>query len=214
MQIVYVLRSSLKARRMQIKITKDRKLEVVVPHRIDISEGERFLSANRIWVAKHLEHLSPKEKQFLYLGKSFKAIHTHNPETKKYRCRFEDDLVHIESPAHSTLPPHDIFMRLMRINAKEMLPVRCMELAGKYGFNVKKISVRGQKSRWGSCSRRGNISLNYKLLQMRAEMIDYVIIHELCHLRHPNHSKSFWTEVGKYVPGYKALDKELNRFRI
>jgi len=210
----YILRSSTKARRIQLKIMKEGKLEIVVPHRIDINEGKRFLALNIAWVEKHLEHLKPRQKQYLYAGKSYKPVAIPEQGRKLFSCRLHEDGVHIFYPAESKESPHEIFLKFLRLNAHKILPKRCTELAGMHGFVINKISVRGQRSRWGSCSRRKNISLNYRLLQFRPEMIDYVIIHELCHLRHPNHSKAFWNEVAKYIPNYKLLDKELNSIRL
>ena len=80
-----------------------------------------------------------------------------------------------------------------------------------YSSEIGKIGIRGQYTRWGSCSSKGNLSFNYTLLQFREEVIDYVIIHELCHLKEMNHSKRFWKLVGKLCPDYKNLRKELLR---
>jgi len=82
-------------------------------------------------------------------------------------------------------------------------------LSLKYGFEVKKVSVRKQKSRWGSCSSKGTISLNDRLIEHREEVIDYVIIHELSHLVHMNHSPKFWALVQKHCPNYKLLKRQL-----
>jgi predicted metal-dependent hydrolase len=213
-EVHYILRSSLKAKRMQMRIAKEGRLEIVVPHRINIEEGKRFLNKNMHWVEKHIENLKPKQKKFLYGGRSFTPVLFPEATRQKYLCRFHEDEIHIYYPAGCKESAYDIFSKFQKVNARKYLPQRCVELAQKYGFKVNKVTVRGQKSRWGSCSRRGNISLNYKLLQFRVEMIDYVIIHELCHLRQPNHSKAFWNEVAKHIPNYKTLDKELNSLRI
>ena len=212
-EVHYILRSSLKAKRMQLRIVKAGSLEIVVPHRIHIEEGRRFLNKNMPWLEKHIESLKPRNKQFLYGGKNFKPVLFPEPARKKYLCRFHENEIHIYFPADCKESAYDIYTKFLKLNARKYLPQRCGELAKKFGFTVNKVSVRGQKSRWGSCSRRANISLNFKLLQFRPEMIDYVIMHELCHLRHPNHSKAFWNEVAKHIPHYKSLDKELNSFR-
>ncbi len=212
--IHYLLRTSAKAKRMQLRIAKEGSLEIVVPYPLHIEEGKRFLNKNMHWIEKHIESLKPKQKQYLYGGKNFKPVLFPEAGRQKYLCRFHENEIHIYYPAGSKESPHEIFSKFQKLNARKYLPGRCFELAKRYGFNVNKVTVRGQKSRWGSCSRRANISLNYKLLQFRVEMIDYVIVHELCHLRHPNHSKAFWNEVGKHIPNYKALDKELNSSRI
>ncbi len=93
--------------------------------------------------------------------------------------------------------------------ARRILVARTRELANAYNFSVRKIFVKHQKTRWGSCSANNNINLNAKLIFLRQELRDYVIMHELCHLRHMNHSAQFWAEVTKYIPHAKAFQKEL-----
>jgi hypothetical protein len=93
--------------------------------------------------------------------------------------------------------------------AKKTLTERVRKIASELNFKVGKITIRGQKTRWGSCSTNGNLSFNYSLLRFRKEIIDYVIIHELCHLKEMNHSERFWKLVEGYYPDYKNLRKEL-----
>jgi hypothetical protein len=78
-----------------------------------------------------------------------------------------------------------------------------------YNFSYNKISIRAQKTRWGSCSQHGNLNFNYKILFLPRHLADYIIVHELCHLRELNHSKKFWNLVAKAIPDYKAVKKEL-----
>lgn len=80
-----------------------------------------------------------------------------------------------------------------------------------YGFEYKRISIRNQKSRWGSCSHNGNLSFNYKIVFLKSEIQDYVVVHELCHLKELNHGKSFWNLVGETIKDYKKVRGELKR---
>jgi len=86
---------------------------------------------------------------------------------------------------------------------------RIVELNKAYGFRYGNISVRNQKSRWGSCSKKGNLNFNYKIVLLPQEYADYIIIHELCHLKEFNHSVAFWKLVAQTVPDYKKLRSEL-----
>ncbi len=78
-----------------------------------------------------------------------------------------------------------------------------------YGFKFGKISVRNQKTRWGSCSRNGNLSFNYKIALLPEKISDYIIVHELCHLEEFNHSKKFWNLVKKTIPNFKSIRREI-----
>ncbi len=80
-----------------------------------------------------------------------------------------------------------------------------------YGFKFKKITIRNQSTRWGSCSKRGNLNFNYRLTQVPLALCDYVIVHELCHLREMNHSIRFWRLVAETIPDYKDRQKELKK---
>ncbi len=80
-----------------------------------------------------------------------------------------------------------------------------------YGFKYQKITVRNQKTRWGSCSKNGNLSFNYKIAFLPIVLADYIIVHELCHLKAFNHSQSFWNLVLQTTPQYKEIRKELKQ---
>ncbi|MFA4942403.1 MAG: M48 family metallopeptidase [Patescibacteria group bacterium] len=80
-----------------------------------------------------------------------------------------------------------------------------------YQFKFSKITIRNQKTRWGSCSSRGNLNFNYKLVFLPERMINYIIVHELCHLRELNHSPRFWSLVAQNIPNYKIIQKDLQK---
>lgn len=80
-----------------------------------------------------------------------------------------------------------------------------------YAFKYNKINIKNQKTRWGSCSKKGNLNFNYRIIFLPENIRDYVIVHELCHLKEFNHSKKFWNLVGKIIPDYLRIRKELKR---
>lgn len=95
---------------------------------------------------------------------------------------------------------------------KHYLILRCKELAKLHNFKIRKITLRKQKSIWGSCSRINNISLNVNLIYLKDDLIDYVILHELAHTIVKNHSKTFWNELKKILPNYHDLDRKLKLY--
>lgn len=97
----------------------------------------------------------------------------------------------------------------MKKMALKYIAQRVRELNARYGFTFGKIFVRNQTSRWGSCSHSGNLSFNYRLIFLPEKLVDYVIVHELCHLREFNHSAAFWALVATSVPDHVACRKEL-----
>jgi hypothetical protein len=93
--------------------------------------------------------------------------------------------------------------RELRKRAAHELPARLRELAAQHGFTVKAVTVRAQRTRWGSCSPTGRISLNWRLVQLPPSVSDYVLLHELAHLTYLNHSARFWKEVDRICPWYR-----------
>jgi predicted metal-dependent hydrolase len=86
---------------------------------------------------------------------------------------------------------------------------RVAELNQHYGFSYGKISVRNQQTRWGSCSKRGNLNFNYRILFLPPHLAEYLIVHELCHLKEFNHSPRFWALVAQTIPEYRECRREL-----
>jgi len=86
---------------------------------------------------------------------------------------------------------------------------RCGYYAGLYGVSFRSVTIRAQKTRWGSCSHRGDLSFNYRIAALPAHLAEYIVVHEMCHLLELNHSAEFWRHVERCVPGHKRLRKEL-----
>jgi predicted metal-dependent hydrolase len=103
----------------------------------------------------------------------------------------------------------DRLRKIDKVEAANNLISRIRMLAGKHGFTVNRVTVREQRTRWGACSPHNNISLNLKLFLLPDELTDYVILHELVHTVHHNHSKQFWKELDKYIPQSKLVSKRL-----
>jgi predicted metal-dependent hydrolase len=104
------------------------------------------------------------------------------------------------------------FSAIDRVEAKKKLTTRLEQLAEKHGFTYNRVFLRNQKTRWGSCSHKNNISLNIKLVVLPEELIDYVMLHELVHTRIHDHSKSFWSELDKYAGNGKLMASKLRSY--
>ena len=161
--------------------------------------------------------------------KSFKTkekLLTPNTKTKFDTLQFiksnelkiitKNNIVYFHYPANINFSSPQIqnalkeaYLKAIKIEAKNYLPTRLEFLAKKFNFDYGKVSLRNQKTRFGSCSFQNNISLNINLMNYDFDCIDYVLIHELCHTKIKNHSQKFWQEVEKYCPDYKTLRKKL-----
>jgi len=113
---------------------------------------------------------------------------------------------------------HDAFTKnsieINRAEAKKKLVNRLNELSEKHDFSYNKVFIRNQKTRWGSCSAKNNISLNMKLVRLPDEMIDYVLLHELVHTRIKNHANEFWAELNRLDGDAKGMSKRLNKYKV
>lgn len=112
---------------------------------------------------------------------------------------------HLKKQRERSLPPfsRDEIEKLIQ-EAGALIPPRVRFWAERMGLNYGRITIRNQKTRWGSCSSKGNLNFNCTLALAPAEITDYVIVHELCHLKHMNHSPQFWAEVERCIPDHKV----------
>ena len=108
----------------------------------------------------------------------------------------------------------EAFQSINKTEAKKRIIARLAELAKQHGFTYNKVTIRNQRTRWGSCSAKNNISLNIKLVALPPELFDYVILHELVHTRVHNHSRKFWHELDKYVENGRVKDKQLIEYGL
>lgn len=104
-------------------------------------------------------------------------------------------------------------VKMLKKKAKAFLPYRLAYLAKVHGYKYSAVSLGHQETRWGSCSSNGRIALNYGLMKLPEELRDYVILHELAHLKYPNHSAEFWQEVEKHDPEYAKHRAELKKYQ-
>lgn len=104
-------------------------------------------------------------------------------------------------------------LKIYKAVAKKLVDEKLREFNKFYGFEYKKITIRNTASRWGSCSKKGNLSFSYRIVMLPPELVDYLVVHELCHLKELNHSANFWSLVAKSIPDYKKSRKSLRQVR-
>lgn len=102
----------------------------------------------------------------------------------------------------------------MKSKALELVLERVQYFSNLHGFKYNRISIKNQRTCWGSCSRKGNLNFNYKLVYLSPQAQDYIILHELCHLKEFNHSKKFWSLVESILPNYLDLKREIRQFNL
>jgi predicted metal-dependent hydrolase len=193
---------------------------VVVPPRARPGDVERFVAAHREWIeAKRAQALAnrpapqifpPAHIDLAVTGERFRLQLAGGVG----RLRLSESAGEAEkilriSGAESSRPLRRSLRQWLMQAAGTRLEPRVARLAAATGVRYTRISIRRQRSRWGSCSVRGTISLNCCLLFQRAEVVDYLIVHELMHVKHMNHSARFWQAVQDHCDDWRALDREL-----
>jgi predicted metal-dependent hydrolase len=98
-----------------------------------------------------------------------------------------------------------------REQARTLVENRLSYINKFYNFKINRVAIKNTTTRWGSCSSKGNLNFNYKIIYLRSELADYLIVHELCHLGELNHSRRFWALVAKTIPDYARINRELKR---
>jgi predicted metal-dependent hydrolase len=204
-----------RARRYLLRLLPDGSVRLTIPRGGSVIEGRRFAERNTEWLGRQLERLlahpvKPKQwlvgMEILFRGETVKIEAGASDESGM--IRFGGEAVKVKD--HGTDMRPAIEGHLRRLAAKE-LPPRVLEFATLHQLPVRRISVRNQRSRWGSCSRRGTISLNWRLIQTPAFVRDYILIHEIMHLREMNHSSRFWLEVERACPDYETAERWLKQ---
>jgi predicted metal-dependent hydrolase len=203
-----------RARRYVLRLRQDGSARVTIPNRGSIGEATRFVHKHIRWLERHLlrQRMDASRStmwehgtQILFRGQSVRLELIQ--EEQGHFVRFGTEKIGIDSEGGLR---HAIEQNLWRLAARE-LPERTYALAALHGLTVNGVTVRNQRSRWGSCSRRATISLNWRLIQTPDFVRDYIILHELAHLREMNHSPRFWSEVAKLSPGFAEAERWLKK---
>jgi len=192
------------------------RVEVIVPRSTSAWKVQQFVSRHREWIDERVRESGtqpvtlhpPQEILLAAIERQVKieCVPMHQPT----RLRVIND-GHVQLRGMVDLPASwaRVLNRWLMKVAEQELSRRLQPLATAHGFSYERVQIRRQRTRWGSCSTRGTISLNVCALFLRPEVLRYLLIHELCHTQQMNHSRRFWKLVASYEPNYRVLDKEL-----
>jgi predicted metal-dependent hydrolase len=197
-----------RARRYVVRVSGDGIVRLTVPRGASIDGGLRFALQQAAWIAR--EYARQRERA--------------RPWATGTTIWFRGEQVVLAAAAAGVIScggeritavrrgdVRAAVERHLRALAADELPPRLLALAASCGLRVARVSTRNQRSRWGACSSRGVITLNWRLVQMPPEVSDYVLLHELMHLRQPNHSRRFWREVQAVCPWWRDAERWLRR---
>ena len=218
------VRVSRRARRLSVRVYPDARVEVVVPPRARAREVELFVNAHRQWIddkrAAALRSRPPPEPfppgtiHFQATGESWR-LHLAGGEGRLRLSEIDGGkgrILQVSGRAGAAGLRTALRAWLMRAAQARLAP-RVAALAKSTGIPYTRVSIRRQRSRWGSCSAQGAISLNAALMFLPYHLTRYVLVHELCHTVHLNHSVRFWALVERHCPDYRAAERGMRDAR-
>lgn len=214
------LRRSARASHVRIRVAPDGRLRASLPLYAPVFLVKRLIKSSRTQLRALLaeQHSESVFEAGMQIGKSHTLLVRTIVSTTANAKRHGQQII-VSLPENKTLQDHDVarivrdaVIEALRLEAKSYLPKRLAFLADKYDFTYEKVRFSHASGRWGSCSSNGTISLNIALMKLPFSLIDYVLVHELSHTMHMNHSDAFWKLVSVGDPQYKlhrhALKKE------
>ena len=202
-----------KRRTLSLSINENAELIVRAPNQISNKRIEEFIIEKSKWINKNknlmqsrINEMNDSDSDYLFLGNIYPLIKV-NENPNKIDFNGTEFITSIEN--------QDTFKASLKswykIKFKEIAIPRLNYFSDKYNLKINQVRFKNQKTLWGSCSSKNNINLNYLLVMAPMLVIDYVIIHELVHTVHKNHSENFWNAVEAIMPDYKKAKKWLNK---
>lgn len=203
----YTIRRSTRARRVRVSVDPDAGVSVTLPARAREREAALAVAELRPWIERRLrevqaarERLAVPAGHLPYLGAWLRVA----PEAGRTRAHRRGDVLHV--PADE---PRAAIERWYRRAARTEIAPRLDEAVAALDRGYVKLTIRGQRTRWGSCSTTGAMSFNWRLLLAPENVLDYVVWHEACHLVVMDHSRAFWSLLERHRPGYRAPQRWL-----
>jgi predicted metal-dependent hydrolase len=210
----FAVRVSARARRLTARVHVGGRVEIVVPEGVTPKSVRDFVQRFTPWIDRKVAAMQcvvpaadpvPRSVDFLATGERFAVDWRVGP--RRLLREQAGCVVALEAP--DDREARALLRRWLKTAAAARLVPGLEELSRAFSLPVARVSIRCQRTRWGSCSTRGTVSLNCSLLFQRAEVVRYLYVHELAHLKCMNHSPKFWALVEKLEPDYQRLDREL-----
>jgi len=207
------------ARNIRLSVSAAGKVRVGLPNWLPYSAGIEFAKRRQEWINTHLaDHKPHLLMDGGRVGKSYRLKYTYNPNAARTSTRVAGQTIHISS--HHQLYDDTVQMaarlaseRAIKKEAEKLLPERLEKLSRLHLLTYRSVKIKRLASRWGSCSSSKVITLNFFLMQLPWPLIDYVLMHELVHTKHMNHSADFWADFERIHPNAKAARDILKKYR-
>lgn len=217
-RIIYTVRISDRARRYRIAVSPQG-VELVLPRGVLLFRADGLMRAHADWLEKQLIRMEDYQKRAAKRKTRQIALPENTILFKGIPCQLEinqvvslrkqvrieqrDGRIRIDAPAGKNIDLEPYLQAYLKQYAARLIPGRVHAWSQAMKLFPKRISIRSQRTRWGSCSSRGTLSFNWRLVMATPEVLDYVVIHEISHLAAPNHSPRFWELVQTFSPDYK-----------
>lgn len=219
----YAIRESRRARHVRLSMSIHEGLVVTVPHGFDHRRIPEILAEKVSWIRKHTRQMEGQRQQHRIeppdalpdrielpaMGRSWSVRYGTTPGARRSVRETDVDQLMVITSSNRTSDQHDALRTWLLRQGRAHLKPALLRRAADYAFDVKRVRIGCQKGRWGSCSSRGTVSLNAKLLFLPPEWVHYVLMHELCHTKEMNHSARFWHLLERHVPDARGVRKEL-----
>jgi predicted metal-dependent hydrolase len=214
----FTLKKSPRARYVKLKASVNHGLEVVVPLRFNQKYIPEIFEENRVWISKQLakiesellvlsQQVLPTEITFPIINRTWNIFYIKSSNKLQLLKRPQQELVLLGNIDNKSAA-RKLLLNWVKEQARLHLPSLLQALSDEVKLPFKSVTIRNQKSRWGSCTSNKAINLNFKLLFLPNYLVKHIMIHELCHTKQLNHSAKFWRLVANYDPQWEALSKE------
>ena len=194
------------ARRYVVRVSPDGGLRLTVPRGASLAGGFEFAARQAAWISREMDRQRARQAPWVSGTRTWFRGESVAVTVSGKTATFGSEVISLRSPKDDVRLAVEARLRDL---ATTELPERCHELARAAGLQVARVSVRNQRSRWGACSPSRVITLNWRLIQMPQSVSDYVIFHELMHIKQPNHSRRFWREVDNVCAWWRDAERWL-----